>query len=90
MKPAAVALAVSKVGAGGTARLLTELMLAQDKKCTSVISLIEYLYTALLSSHVLLRRRSGPDRDPTPAWVERWPSCSITPSLNVSNRKRTC
>ena len=60
MKPGAVALAVSKVGAGGTARLLTELMLAQDKKCTSVISLIEYLYTALLSSHVLLRRRQLP------------------------------
>ena len=60
MKPAAVALAVSKVGAGGTARLLTELMLVQDKKCTSVVSLIEYLYTALLSSHVLLRRRQLP------------------------------
>ena len=60
MKSAAVALAVSKVGAGGTARLLTELMLVQDKKCTSVVSLIEYLYTALLSSHVLLRRRQLP------------------------------
>ena len=60
MKPASIALAVSKVGAGGTARLLTELMLAQDKKCTAVISLVEYLYTALLSSYVLLQKRRLP------------------------------
>lgn len=55
-----VALAASKVASGGTARFLTEIMLKQDKRCTSLISLVEYAYTALLSSHVLLRPRQLP------------------------------
>lgn len=60
MKPVAVGLAISKVTAGGTSRLLTEMMLARDKRCTAVISLVEYFYTALLSSHVLLQPRRLP------------------------------
>lgn len=60
MQPNAVALAASKVASGGTARFLTEMMLKRDKRCASLISLVEYAYTALLSSHVLLRPRQLP------------------------------
>jgi len=53
--------ALLKLSAGGSARLLTESMVLRDRNCPSVISVVEYAFTALVSSFVLLRgRRSLP------------------------------
>ena len=49
--------ALLKLSAGGGARLVTESMLLRDRNCSSVTSICEYTYTALVSSFVLSRGR---------------------------------